>query len=231
MTNGNPWVNGATSTDAHDHQKTEGEDWRRWLPSIPTPSASGLEGPIGISSATGPIAPQPHVSLPEDALPVRRVHSSPGLWVVGAHGGSGESTVAALDPSWQAAEHAWPEVATGDPVACIVVARTNVRGLMAARTALTQWAASGAGRSVKLLGLVLVADAPGRLPAPLRDLAKVVGGGSPRVWDVAWSEPWRLGEPVTERIPRTVSKTVSQLRSLAAAVVASADPSEIKEQS
>jgi len=32
---------------------------------------------------------------------------------------------------------------------------------------------------VRLLGLVLVADTPGKVPAPIRDLAKVVGGGAP----------------------------------------------------
>ena len=54
------------------------------------------------------------------------------------------------------------------------------------------------------------------VPAPIRDLAKVVGGGAPRVGHGPWVEAWRLGDPVTERTPRAVSKLVSQLRSLAA---------------
>ncbi len=227
MTQRNPWVDRAASTDVRDRPEMDAEDWREWLPSSPPPPelspATDVDEPVDLDEPTGPVNPQPHVPFPEDALPVRRTHSSASLWVVGAHGGSGESTLAALDPSWQGAGHAWPELTTGHPVACVLAARTNVRGLLAARTALTQWAASSAGESVRLLGLVLVADAPGKVPAPIRDLAKVVGGGAPRVWHVPWVEAWRLGDPVTERTPRAVSKLVSQLRSLAATATAGAD--------
>lgn len=228
MTQGNPWVDRAASIDLRERD-TSGEDWREWLPSGPaspvTPEAEPAVPAPPVPAPTGPTNPQPYVVAPEDALPVRRALSSAGVWVVGAHGGSGESTLAGLCDDWQAAGHAWPELPSGGQAPCILVARTNVHGLLAARAALTQWAASGAGESAALLGLVLVADAPGKLPAPLRDLAKVVGGGAPRVWDVPWVEPWRLGDPVTERVPRPVCKLVSQLRSLAAAATAGADPS------
>lgn len=227
MTQGNPWLESFASTDVRARPNISGEHWRAWLPRAPT--SPGEARPVKaepaepLAAPTGPAIPQPHVPMPEDSLPVRRTHSSSSLWVVGAHGGSGESTLADLDDSWQAAGHSWPELPTGAPAACVVVARTNVRGLLAARTALTQWAASGAGDSACLLGLVLVADAPGKLPAPLRDLAKVVGGGAPRVWDVPWVEGWRLGDPVTERVLRPVSKLVRTLRSLSATVTADAD--------
>ena len=232
MTNGNPWVDSATSTDVRDRPQMAGEDWREWLPGSPAEpvAAEPTEDQVPVEPATGPTSPQPHVPMPEDALPVRRSHAAASLWVVGAHGGAGESTLADLDGSWRAADHAWPDLPSGASAPCVVVARTNVRGLLAARAALTQWAASGAGASVQLLGLVLVADAPGKLPPPIRDLAKVVGGGAPRVWDVPWVEPWRLGDPVTERVPRPVSKLVSQLRSLAAAATAAADPSHNEEK-
>ncbi len=236
MTQGNPWVDSASPASVCDRPDMAGEDWREWLPTTPAPSPDqpqpiDVESPAEDEEPTGPVTPQPHVAMPAASLPVRRRHSSASLWVVGAHGGSGESTLADLDEGWRAAGHAWPELASGAPAACIVVARTNVRGLLAARTALTQWAASGAGESSRLLGLVLVADAPGRLPAPIRDLAKVVGGGAPRVWDVPWFEAWRLGDTVTERVTRTVSKLVSTLRSLAAAAIADADLPHSEEQS
>lgn len=236
MTQGNPWVRGASASDVRERPTMTGdEDWREWLPTAPAspevPAVIVDDEAVVLDEPTGPWAPQPHVPMPEDALPVKRTHSSAALWVVGAHGGSGESTVAELDAAWQAAGHAWPELPTGSPAACIVVARTNVRGLYAARTALTQWAASGAGESARLLGLVLIADAPGKLPPPIRDLATVVGGGAPRVWSIPWVETWRLGDPVTERVPRPVSKLVSQLRSLAATAVADADPSHTEEKS
>lgn len=209
MTQGNPWLSSVGAVRDRDGQPRN--DWREWLP-------------------TGPAAPQPHVSVPQDALVVRRTERSAGLWVVAAHGGAGESTLAELVDDWQPGGHAWPELASGAPAACVVVARTSARGLLAARTALTQWAGSGAGPSARLLGLVLVADAPGKLPAPLRDLAHVVGGGAPRVWHLPWVEAWRLGEPVTERVPRPVSKLVSHLRSLTASAAADAGVSNLSEE-
>lgn len=158
-------------------------------------------------AASGPAAPQPGVVTPTDGLPVRLTDATSSLWLVGAHGGSGESTLATLGEQWTAAGHAWPELPQGVTAPCVVVARTHVRGLLAARTALTQWAGSGAGRSVQLLGLVLVADAPGRLPGPLRDMARLVAGGAPRAWNVPWVEQWRVGETDLDGSPRSVKKT------------------------
>lgn len=228
MTQGNPWVDSVASTDVRERPEMSDEDWRDWLPSGPAspvvPEAESTVSAEPVPEPTGPTKPQPHVIAPQVALPVRRAHSLAGLWVVGAHGGSGESTLAGLCDDWHPGGHAWPELPSGGQAPCILVARTNVHGLLAARAALTQWAASGSGESARLLGLVLVADAPGKLPAPLRDLAKVVGGGAPRVWDVPWVEAWRLGDPVTERVPRPVSKLVRQLRSLAAPAIAGAEP-------
>jgi hypothetical protein len=231
----NPWAESAAPPSVRKRPNMSGKTWRGWLPGASI--SPGKTGPAEVGAGeplaapTGPVTPQPHVTMPEDTLPVRRTRSSASLWVVGAHGGSGESTMADLDENWQAAGHAWPELPSGAPAACVVVARTNVRGLLAARSALTQWAASGAGKSVCLLGLVLVADAPGKLPVPIRDLATVVGGGAPRVWEVPWVEAWRLGDPVTERVPRPVSQLVSELRSLSATATAAADPSHPTESS
>jgi hypothetical protein len=91
-------------------------------------------------------------------------------------------------------------------VACVLLARTSATGLLAARAALRQWAAGDA--PVELAGLVLLADAPGRLPGPLRDLAALVAGGAPRCWSIPWVEAWRLGEPV---VTREVSRVIRDL--------------------
>lgn len=234
VTQVNPWITSAQATSVRERRDVTAPSWRDWLPEARGASGADQsevsEELPDVRTPTGPETPQPHVSAPSDALPIRRVDSSAALWVVGAHGGAGESTVAELHESWRAAEHAWPETADGTSSACVLVARTHVRGLLAARTALTQWAASGAG-SVQLLGLVLVVDAPGKLPAPIRDLAAVISGGAPRVWEVPWIESWRLGDPVTERVPRSVVKLVSALRSLAASTTANADPSHTEEKS
>lgn len=206
-----------------------------WVTSAAEDTASRPSGwltPVeDFSEPTGPVHPQPHVSAPSEGLPVRRVTGTGSLWVIGAHGGAGESTIAALHEDWQPTGRTWPELPNSVPAPCVLVARTNAHGLLAARTALTQWAASAAGGSAQLLGLVLISDAPGKQPAALRDLSKVVAGGSPRVWEVPWNESWRLGDPVTERVPRPVSKIVSQLRSLTATVPTVAAVSSTKEQS
>lgn len=215
MAQANPWLRSVRDRD------DPAVDWRMWLPTEGVSSDEVLLGAptsaAGLPASTGPLTPQPHVKMPEDALPVRLVQDSGSLWLVGAHGGAGESTLAGLDEGWRASGHAWPSLPSGDAAPCVVVARTHVRGLLATRAALTQWAASGTGESARLLGLVLVADAPGRLPAPLRDLAKVVAGGAPRTWEVPWVEAWRMGDDVNDRLPRAVSELVDQLRHLATA--------------
>jgi hypothetical protein len=143
---------------------------------------------------TGPAMPQRGVPSPKNGLPVRVRAERPTPWWLGTHGGAGESTLAGLVPSSGAADHAWPLPRDVDDVQPVVlVARTSLRGLESARVAATQWAA-GDVLGVELIGLVLMADAPGRLPRALRDLARQVSGGVPRVWSVPWVEAWRSGD-------------------------------------
>lgn len=166
--------------------------------------------------ATGPTAPQPGVPEPaaENLLPVREVWSAPSLWVLGTHGGAGESVLAGLVPSWEAADHAWPRPVEGATAPVLLVARTHMRGLLSARTAATQWAA-GVVPHADVFGLVLIADAPGRLPRPLRELAQVVSGGVPRTWTVPWNESWRLGEsPTLADAPRAARRMVDELHGI-----------------
>lgn len=149
---------------------------------------------------TGPAMPQfGGVPSPQDGLPARVRTERPAPWWLGTHGGAGESTLAELVAGSGAADHVWPlprDVADVQPV--VLVARTSVRGLESARVAATQWAA-GDVLGVELLGLVLMADAPGRLPRPLRDLARQVAGGVPRTWAVPWVEQWRSGDHAAPR--------------------------------
>jgi hypothetical protein len=186
-----------------------------WLPSggVQEPAEATI---ASVPRATGPERPQLSVPAPDkvDQLPTRRVRESAGLWIVGAHGGAGESTIAALVDAWRPAGQAWPTLESAEPVSAVVVARTNVRGLTAAKAAAKQWA-SGLVPEVKLLGLVLVADAPGRLPRPLRDLSRVVSGGYPRAWQLPWVESWRLGDPIgLDAAPREVRRLVDDLNIL-----------------
>ncbi|MFE1400358.1 DUF6668 family protein [Nocardiopsis dassonvillei] len=137
------------------------------------------------------------------------------MWWLGVHGGAGERTMAALIQDSRTVGHAWPVVATPNVPAprVVLVARTHARGLLALQAAATEWASGQTG--VDLLGAVLIADAPGRLPRPLRDLMSLVSGGVPRTWHVPWMEPWRRGETVTATdVPKPVRTLVTEISDL-----------------
>lgn len=86
------------------------------------------------------------------------------------------------------AVHGWP----GLPVVAVV--RSHAAGLVAAQ----EFAARQAERpTVALHGLVIVADAPGRLPRNLNATIRLISGGYPRTWLLPWVEAWRQGQPVT----------------------------------
>lgn len=125
--------------------------------------------------------------MTEGWLQIAAEVAPPTLWVYGVHGGSGESRIAALCPTWVPTDHAWPAIAGS----VLLVARTHAAGLLAAHGAIAHWAA-GAVPHVRLVGLVLVADAPGRLPRPLADLQRQVAAGVERSWQIGWSEAERL---------------------------------------
>lgn len=130
------------------------------------------------------------------------------LWLVGAHGGSGESRLASCDPRWLAADHGWPPAS--EKATAVVVARSDARGLMAAQRA-AQQVADGGVPGVRVAGLVVMADAPGRLPKPLRDLRRIVAGGYARCWSVPWIPQWRTGDVVKAM---GLLKAVAALREL-----------------
>lgn len=136
----------------------------------------------------------------------------PPWWWVPCHGGAGSTTLAEVVGGADAGKYGWPRYPDGIQPGVILVARTHAAGLQAAQRASRQWA-SGAVGQVRLLGLVAVADAPGRLPRPLQQWLKLVTGGLPRVWAVPWHEPWRLGEPrELGTAPKQVAKLAQQLR-------------------
>ena len=65
------------------------------------------------------------------------------------------------------------------------------------------------------LGLVVMADAPGRLPRTLRDRLQVVAGGYARTWTVPWIDTWRTSEVDLTAAPREVRRVVDELTALA----------------
>ncbi len=149
--------------------------------------------------------PAPALSLPATGLvsapPAgRSVETSAstvgGVALLGAHGGAGVTSLlrSGLDQVAVDADRCWPEAGL-----VLMVARTSISGLEWARDLARQHASGHAG-GVELLGLVLVADAPGRLPARSAVLRDLVSGAFPRVWRLPWLEEWRLAA-TTEPLP------------------------------
>jgi hypothetical protein len=116
--------------------------------------------------------------------------------LLGAHGGAGVTSLlrAGLDQVAVDAHRCWPRAGL-----VLLVARTSISGLEWARDLARQHASGRAG-DVELLGLVLVPDAPGRLPPRTGELRDLVSGAFGRTWQLPWLEPWRLAA-TTEPLP------------------------------
>ncbi|WP_372492600.1 DUF6668 family protein [Microbacterium kunmingense] len=186
-----------------------------WLSRPATPAPVDVPLIAAVPDTFGPVAPQRGVPAPDraDQLPISEHTTSAPLWIIGAHGGAGESTLASLVPGWRSAAHTWPHTGV-TPTRTVLVARSDARGLCAAQNAVRQWAA-GLVPWVDVLGLVVMADTPGRTPRPLRDLLQVVSGGVPRTWSVPWVDAWRVGEPPAySHAPRAVQRLVDELHAI-----------------
>ncbi|NKQ28548.1 DUF6668 family protein [Streptomyces galbus] len=134
----------------------------------------------------GPVAP-PEPGAYETAPHARVPHRF--SWLA-AHGGAGATTLARVYGGHDCGRD-WP--APGDPASVLLVARTHAYGIEAALRTLEVYRRGQAPRGLALDAVVLVADAPGRLPRPLaqgvRLLESVVA-----VHRVPWVHAWRLGD-------------------------------------
>lgn len=165
----------------------------------PAPTENHWRAPSGPSV---PIPPPPAVAgvrrwVPGvDGLTVRRrirratVNGGPLLWVVGAHGGAGASTWARLLDAGDAGA-SWPQhVNPSRSLDIVVCCRSTAAGLRAAQDVAIEWA-SGALPG-QLVGLIVGADAPGRMPRELRELREITNGAYPRSIFVPWQAQWRF---------------------------------------
>lgn len=118
---------------------------------------------------------------------------------VGAHGGAGTSTLAAmLDPVGDCGRR-WPGRTDESPFV-VLVARESARGLDAAQAAARQYLTGHAPAHIVLLGLVLVATHRGNKHSPaLRQSRELICG--PGLFDHVWSIGWHQGlidRPIAE---------------------------------
>lgn len=185
-----------------------------WLVTQPEPKEEVVHSPQVGDEPDARGAQRPQEGIPAvdavDRLP-RVVHDRMGPWVVGAHGGAGESTLAAW-LGWTAGGHAWPLSEQGQRPQGVIVARTNARGLQAACHAVTEWA-SGAV-AFDLLGLVLMGDAPGKLPDPLRAEVRRLSGAAPATWVVKYIPALRTAATPDETAPAGAARALRSIKKI-----------------
>ncbi|MEU3855224.1 DUF6668 family protein [Streptomyces sp. NPDC029554] len=166
----------------------------------PVPSHEPQQAPAGGRVVTG--------HFPTDA-------GRDGLvaWV-NAHGGAGATTFAAALGGIDAG-NGWPDVGRGQPRRMFLLARTHAAGLRAAGRALKELHNGNHPVGMELLALVLVADAPGRLPLQLSRRVRVLRSATTTV-TVPWIPAWRVGEPAS-KAPREIDNLAALIRSGSAA--------------
>ena len=159
------------------------------------------------------LVPRPDVFAPPAQL--RGVHpahigdATSGWFLLAAHGGAGVGLLARLSeaPSEDAAEvlpvgqdagQLWPDPTLETTGAVVVVTRTTVSGLAKARDLAAQYLAGAAPPGTTLLGVVVVADQPGKPPAPVAASIKLIDGVFARTWQVPYVPEYRVIGPDLE---------------------------------
>ncbi|MCQ9334512.1 hypothetical protein NQ042_10590 [Corynebacterium phoceense] len=121
----------------------------------------------------------------------------PLIWLIAAHGGAGATFLArSLAPFGDAGQF-WP-VKDKYPW-CVVVARTTRTGLEAAHDLVLQEQSNKSG-GCRVLGIILVADAPGKTPKSIEQRISVLEKTVPTIWRVGYFEDWR--ESTLEDLPQ-----------------------------
>ncbi|MGW7268710.1 DUF6668 family protein [Streptomyces sp. NPDC054842] len=138
-----------------------------------------IRGPV-----TGPDQERPRGA--QGAVTARRF-----AWVA-THGGAGATTLATVFGGHDAGRN-WPRPDQGEPGSLLLVARTHATGLEAVSHTLDTFRRGDVPPGLDLDAVVLVADAPGRLPRPLAQHVKAIGVMID-VYQVPWVPAWRVGD-------------------------------------
>lgn len=190
----------------------------------PVPTENHWLAPSGPSV---PIPPPPAVAAARtwapgvDGLTVRRrirrstVDGAPLLWTVGAHGGAGTSTWAHILGVGDAGA-SWPQhVNPTRALSVVVCCRSTVAGLRAAQDVAIEWAAGALPG--QLVGLVVGADTPGRLPRELRDQLQITSGAFPHCIFVPWQAQWRFARETENDVNTNLSRRINIIAATVAA--------------
>lgn len=130
--------------------------------------------------------PRPGADAPHVAVTPRRF-----AWVA-THGGAGATTLATVFGGHDTGRN-WPRPDHGEPASVLLVARTHAAGLDAVSHTLDIFRRGAAPPGLDLDAIVLVADAPGRLPRQLTQRIKVISSVID-VYRVPWVPAWRTGD-------------------------------------
>jgi hypothetical protein len=157
----------------------------------------GPESPDLVNALAPSSGEWPTSSVPHDVR----------LAVFGLHGGAGTSTVAQLfDGNAFDAGQGWPLKEDGSEMAAIAVSRTHYAGLEAAESFTQHWG-SGSLRGSRLLGLILIDDAPRLIDSQQRAVKRLLKK-TPLGAHVPWVESWRYGPPDPQRLPLRIKRIV-----------------------
>lgn len=175
---------------------------------------------VAVGPALKPTPGQVDPPAPQDRL---LVHNQPPMppppgqpvpqwWWLGCHGGAGVSTLATLVPGGMQAGRAWPNPLLGGPSGVLLVCRSTYQGMTAASAAIRQWLAGGLP-PVEVRGLIIMADAPGRLPRKLSAQRARLAGTVQRTFFVPWVEEWRFAPAERDTAPKEIARLGQCLRS------------------
>lgn len=110
----------------------------------------------------------------------------PAVWLLGAHGGAGVSTLAQYWEFADDAKYQWPcgDDREVESPYVVVVCRETIQGLSSAHDLILEHRRREL--SSELLGLVTVANAAGPLPKDVRQLRAIVTGAVAAHWSIGW---------------------------------------------
>ncbi|MFG2950991.1 hypothetical protein [Streptomyces adustus] len=155
-------------------------------------------------------SPEPAWGEPRRPGPVRGRSRDDVGWVK-AHGGAGATSLVEVLGGADVGAR-WPDPARGEPRRIVLVGRTSARGLRSVSQALGALHDGHAPQGLDLLAVVLVADAPGRLPLGLLRRIRVLRSAVP-VRRVPWIPAWRTGST-----PKVLPRQLDRLAELVGGV-------------